>query len=78
MKKQVSYVESDDEGDDGEDIFKPLSGNADNRRTSKRQRLSVLESDDEFDMDDATQAALLDQGEFFDGPFLVLSRMSFC
>jgi hypothetical protein len=49
----VNYVESDDDEDD---VFKPLSGNG---RAAKRRRIAVKEdSDDEFGLDAATQAAL--------------------
>lgn len=62
-KKQVSYVESDDEGDDGEDIFKPLSGNTKNQRALKRQRVVLESSDDEFGLDAVTQAAMLEESK---------------
>lgn len=49
----MNYVESDDDEDD---VFKPLSGNG---RAAKRRRIAVKEdSDDEFGLDAATQAAL--------------------
>lgn len=54
-KKKVNYVESDDEDDD---VFKPLSGNG---RAAKRRRVSTKEdSDDDFGLDAATQAAMED------------------
>ena len=53
----MNYVESDDDEDD---VFKPLSGNG---RAAKRRRIAVKEdSDDEFGLDAATQAAL-EQGD---------------
>ncbi len=62
VKKQVNYAESDDEDDAP---FKPLSGNG---RAAKRRRISVKddESDDEFGLDTATQAAMVesDDGTF--------------
>lgn len=55
-KKPLSYAESDaEEDDDDEDAFKPRSGG----RAAKRRRISVKDdSDDEFDYDASTQAAL--------------------
>jgi DNA mismatch repair protein MSH6 len=62
-KKQVNYAESDDED---EAPFKPLSGNG---RAAKRRRISVRDdsdSDDEFALDAATQAAMEDDEGMFD------------
>lgn len=44
-------------------MFKPLSTNATSARASKKQKFSLEDSDDEFGMDAATEAALLDEGE---------------
>ena len=41
-------------------MFQPISANAGGNRSSKRRRVTVAESDDEFDLDDATQEAMLD------------------
>lgn len=58
-KKQVNYAESDDEDDEP---FRPLSGNG---RAAKRRRISVKddESDDEFGLDNATQAAMVESDD---------------
>ncbi|PPJ52403.1 hypothetical protein CBER1_10422 [Cercospora berteroae] len=65
-KKPVSYAESDDEDDEP---FRPLSGNG---RAAKRRRISVKddESDDEFGLDNATQAAMVESDDDMDD-FLV-------
>lgn len=59
-KKQVNYAESDDDEDD--EPFKPLSGNG---RAAKRRRISVKDEDseDEFGLDAATQAAMVESDE---------------
>ncbi|CAK1354615.1 unnamed protein product [Cercospora beticola] len=61
-KKQVNYAESDDEDDEP---FRPLSGNG---RAAKRRRISVKddESDDEFGLDNATQAAMVESDDDMD------------
>ncbi|OCK86084.1 DNA mismatch repair protein MutS [Lepidopterella palustris CBS 459.81] len=56
-KKTVSYAESDDEEDD---IFQPISANARKGRATKRRRVSMEDSDDEFGFDAATQEAMLE------------------
>lgn len=58
-KKQVNYAESDDDEDE---VFKPLSGN---RRAAKRRRISVKDDDseDEFDLDAGTHAAMVESDE---------------
>ncbi|KAI5370925.1 Putative DNA mismatch repair protein MutS, core [Septoria linicola] len=63
VKKQVNYAESDDEDDAP---FRPLSGNG---RAAKRRRISVKddESDDEFGLDTATQAAMAESDDDMDG-----------
>jgi DNA mismatch repair protein MSH6 len=54
-KKQVNYVESDEEDED-DVVFRPLSGNG---RAAKRRRISVKdESDDEYGSDAAGQQAM--------------------
>ncbi|ORY03496.1 DNA mismatch repair protein muts [Clohesyomyces aquaticus] len=58
-KKVVSYVESDAEDDD--DVFQPIANNARKGRASKRRKVSVEDSDDEFGLDAATQAAMLEE-----------------
>ena len=56
-KKQVNYAES--EGEDEDAVFKPLAGNG---RANKRRRISVKdESDDDFGLDAATEAAMEDE-----------------
>ncbi len=55
-KKQVNYAESGDEdGEDEDEVFKPLSGNG---RAVKRRRISVKdESDNDFEVDARKAAA---------------------
>ncbi|KAI9656230.1 MAG: DNA mismatch repair protein msh6 [Bathelium mastoideum] len=51
-KKAVNYAESENsEGDDDDDVFKPLPNNTTNGRASKRRKVSIEESEDEYDMD---------------------------
>lgn len=57
-KKQVNYAESDAEDDDDEP-FKALSSNAASRRGIKKRKIVLEDSDDEFGLDDATEAALV-------------------
>ena len=69
-KKKVNYAESDAE-EDGDEVFKPLSGN---RRAAKRRRISVKDdSDDEFGFDAATQAAMESDDGMLDPGFSLLS-----
>ncbi|KAF2212463.1 hypothetical protein CERZMDRAFT_41610 [Cercospora zeae-maydis SCOH1-5] len=62
VKKQVNYAESDDDDDEP---FRPLSGNG---RAAKRRRIGVKgdTSDDEFGLDIATQAAMIESGDATD------------
>ncbi|KAF2436750.1 putative DNA mismatch repair protein Msh6 [Tothia fuscella] len=53
-KKSINYAETDDE----EDVLKPADTNKPQRRPSKRRKVSVEDSDDEFGFDEATQAAM--------------------
>jgi DNA mismatch repair protein MSH6 len=62
----ISYAESDDD-DDEDEVFKPLSGNSANTRAAKRRKVSVAESEDEFGMDEATEAAMASDGMTFIG-----------
>ncbi|KAF2192150.1 DNA mismatch repair protein Msh6 [Zopfia rhizophila CBS 207.26] len=55
-KKTVNYAESDDD----DEVFQPISNNARKERATKRRRVSLEDSDDEFGLDDATQAAMLE------------------
>lgn len=58
-KKQVNYAESDDEE---EDVFRPLSVNATKGRAAKRRKISVQDdSDDDFGIDPATEAAMAEE-----------------
>lgn len=59
-RKSVNYAESGSESDD-DDVLGPIANNARGRAT-KRRRVSVDEddSDDEFDLDAATQQAMID------------------
>ncbi|KAF2501654.1 DNA mismatch repair protein Msh6 [Lophium mytilinum] len=57
-KKPVSYAESDDDDDD---VFQPISANARKGRATKRRRVSLEDSDDEFGVDAATEEAMLDE-----------------
>ncbi|KAJ9661332.1 DNA mismatch repair protein msh6 [Coniosporium apollinis] len=56
-KKAVSYAESEEED---EEVFRQITGNTGNGRASKRMKVSLEESDDEFGLDAATQAALVE------------------
>jgi DNA mismatch repair protein MSH6 len=58
-RKTVNYVMSDDEDDD---VFKPVANNAKKGRATKRRKMSEEESEDEFGLDAATQAAMLEEG----------------
>lgn len=63
-KKPINYAESGDEDEEeSEEVFKQLSTNVKTTRASKKQKFSLEDSDDEFGMDAATEAALLDEGE---------------
>ncbi|OCL15066.1 DNA mismatch repair protein Msh6 [Glonium stellatum] len=53
-KKAVNYAESDDE----DEVFHPISANA-TRRASKRRKVALEDSDDEFGFDAATEEAML-------------------
>lgn len=65
-RKTVNYAESDDDGhDDDDDVFKPIDNGTRKGRATKRRRLVVDDdSDDNFELDEATQQAMLDDGEF--------------
>jgi DNA mismatch repair protein MSH6 len=60
-KKTVNYAESDDD-DEEDEVFKPIANNARKGRANKRRKISLEDSDDEFDLDVATQEAMLDEG----------------
>ena len=62
-KKPVSYAESgaEEDDDDDEDVFKPISTNAKDRRASKRRKVVQDDSDDEFGVDEATEALMADE-----------------
>jgi len=60
-KKSVNYAESDDEDED--EPLKPSNGNRPQRRPSKRRRIDLEDSDDEFGMDAEMEAALAEAGE---------------
>jgi DNA mismatch repair protein MSH6 len=55
----VNYAESDDEDSE---VFKPISSNLTSGRSSKRRKVITDDSDDEFGLDDATQAAFEEEG----------------
>jgi DNA mismatch repair protein MSH6 len=63
-RKSVNYAETDDEDDDV-DVLQPLNSNKLQRRPSKRRKLSLEDSDDEFGIDEATEAALDEVGMCF-------------
>ena len=54
----MNYVESSED----EEVFRPLSGNTSNARASKRRRIVSEDSDDEFGVDAATEAAMVEEG----------------
>ncbi|KAF2641701.1 DNA mismatch repair protein Msh6 [Massarina eburnea CBS 473.64] len=55
-KKTVNYAESDDE----DEVFQPIANNARKGRVIKRRRVVSDDSEDEFDIDEATQQAILE------------------
>lgn len=55
----MNYAESDDED---EEPFQPIANNARKGRLTKRRKVSIEDSDDEFGLDAATQAAMLEEG----------------
>ncbi|KAF2103506.1 putative DNA mismatch repair protein Msh6 [Rhizodiscina lignyota] len=63
VKKAVNYAESSE--DEDEDVFRPLSGNAPNARAAKRRKVVTDDSDDEFGVDAATEAAMADDMDDF-------------
>lgn len=66
-RKAINYAESDGEDDE---VFASIDNDARQGRSGKRRRLIVEDdSDDVFELDEATQQALLDDGEpvFSDG-----------
>ena len=48
--------------DEDEDVFTPVANNAKKGRATKRRKMSEEESEDEFGLDAATQAAMLEEG----------------
>lgn len=59
----MNYAESDDDDDD-DDVFNPINNGARKGRPMKRRRLVADDdSDDNFELDEATQQALLEDGE---------------
>jgi DNA mismatch repair protein MSH6 len=58
-KKAINYAESDDD-----DVFHPISSNATGRRASKRRKVSLEDSDDEFGFDATTEDAMLEGGTY--------------
>ena len=62
-RRAVNYAESDD---DDVEVFKPIDNDVRKGRSVKRRRLVVDdESDDEFELDAATEEALLQDGKFW-------------
>jgi DNA mismatch repair protein MSH6 len=59
VKKAVNYAESEDDEDE---VLQPLNANKLQRRPSKRRKVSLEDSDDEFGMDAETEAALAEAG----------------
>ncbi|KAF2110445.1 muts domain V-domain-containing protein [Lophiotrema nucula] len=57
-RKAVNYAESDDDDDD--EVLKPIGNNARTGRATKRRKVSLEDSDDEFGFDAATQDAMLE------------------
>ena len=57
-KKQIDYTESDGNEED-EEIFKQLSANTTRPASKRRKGNSMEDSDDDFGMDEATEAALV-------------------
>jgi DNA mismatch repair protein MSH6 len=65
-RKNVSYGELSDgsagEEKDEDDVFRPVSGNTTNRRSAKRRKVSLEESDDEFDLDGSFAGSFNEDG----------------
>ncbi|KAF2275797.1 DNA mismatch repair protein Msh6 [Westerdykella ornata] len=59
-KKAVNYAESDDDDEEEEEFGSIGNNNARKGRAIKRRRVSLEDSDDEFGLDAATQAAMLE------------------
>ncbi|KAJ4358483.1 DNA mismatch repair protein msh6 [Didymosphaeria variabile] len=58
-RKTVNYTESDEEDDD---VFKPIANGARTGRATKRRKVVIDDdSDDEFELDEATQQALVEE-----------------
>ncbi|KZF26251.1 putative DNA mismatch repair protein Msh6 [Xylona heveae TC161] len=64
-RKSINYAESDDEYSDEDEVFKPTRANATRSRSSKRRKLSLDDSDDEFVQDAAVDEADMDDIENF-------------
>ncbi|KAF2877020.1 DNA mismatch repair protein MutS [Massariosphaeria phaeospora] len=59
-KQPINYTETDD--DESDEVFQPLTNNARKGRATKRRKVSLEDSDEEFGLDPATQQAMLDDG----------------
>ncbi|KAH7119889.1 muts domain V-domain-containing protein [Dendryphion nanum] len=58
VKRSINYAESDDDEED--EVFKPIANNSRKGRATKRQRVTLEDSEDEFGLDEATQQAMLE------------------
>lgn len=58
-KKIISYIESDSEGTDNDDVFKPTPANR--GRAVKRRKLSDEEDEDVYEQENVVD---LDEGKF--------------
>jgi DNA mismatch repair protein MSH6 len=59
VKQAVNYAESDDDEDE---VLQPTNANKLQRRPSKRRKVSLEDSDDDFGLDAETEAALAEAG----------------
>ncbi|KAF2264382.1 DNA mismatch repair protein Msh6 [Lojkania enalia] len=58
-RKAINYAESDND-DDEDEVLRPIANNGRKARPAKRRKISVEDSDDEFDLDAATQQAMVE------------------
>lgn len=64
-RKSVNYAESDED----EEPLQLTNANRQGGRASKRRKIVSDASDDDFEMDEATQSALLEMGKKYDSSF---------
>ncbi|KAL9095870.1 MAG: hypothetical protein Q9165_001867 [Trypethelium subeluteriae] len=65
-KKTINYAESNNSEDEDEEVFKPLSNNTTNGRSSKRRKVSLEESEDEYGLADLADVAMAESEDMDD------------